>query len=233
MSRLQMQKDVVRSAAKLRRSELLLSYRRLNWRVETEHRIYREFEAFVNAARAAKFPIEFRLELHDVPNAGVIQIRAQPSFTGVFDRKYNPSWDGDDYVDNRVHEEEGDLVASLSPTGFVHFIAHPRRSTKLIPPDTAIILLRGLDPAEVTTATIHKALRRYLLIIQGSSLIGVENSLSPKERVLLLWIRLTELRHRYEMVRSLLALKNEWGKIIATFAIPALIAWLVAVLSRS
>jgi hypothetical protein len=222
-----MRSVIERATKKLRRSGTLLEYRRLNWRVETNHRIRWEFEAFVVEARALGFPFSFTIRQYDTPNEGVVQISSSPHNTGVVDRVLGDDWDGREQFDSPVIETGGDLVASLSATGLVHFIAHPRVSKRLTPRTKELFLLRPYEPTNVTVKVIRKALRQYLLILQESSILGLENAITHKERVLVWWIRFRDLRSRYEFYTSLLSLRNEWGKAL----IAGVIAFLVGYIS--
>ena len=77
-------------AAKFKRSSDLLRYRRLNWLVETNHRIRWGFEAFMREARASAVPLDFSLQQHDTPNEGVIQLMPHRLPIGVVNRRLDP-----------------------------------------------------------------------------------------------------------------------------------------------
>lgn len=218
---------IQRATRKFRKSGVLLEYRRLNWRVETNHRIRREFEAFVVEARAFDFPFSFSIRQYDNPNEGIVQISVSPYNTGVVDRVQDHGLGVAEHIDSPVIETGGDLVASISATGLVHFIAKPRVSKRLNPKTKELFLLRPYDPADVTAKVIQKALRRYLLILQVSSILGIEDAITYNERMLIWWIRFRDLRSRYEFYTSLLSLRNEWGKAI----IAGVIAFLVGYIS--
>jgi hypothetical protein len=209
-----MQSSIARATKQLQRSAQLLEYRRLNWRVETKHRIRSEFEAFVREARTAGFPFELCVQQHITPNEEVVQIYVQRTLTGIVDRKHVVPWDNLQYADTPVFESGGELVASQSATGFVHFIVHPRKSDRITPNKNDLIIYRSFDPTEVTVQVIRRALKRYLLILQDSSMIGTEDALSFNERLAVIWLNFRELRSRHELYRSLLSLRNEWFKAI-------------------
>jgi hypothetical protein len=214
-----------RAARKLRRSGTLLEYRRLNWRVETNQRIRREFEAFMVEARAIEFPFTFSVRQNDNPNEGVVQISPSPHNTGVVDRVQGDGWGGTEQIDSPVIETGGELIASISAMGLVHFIAYPRVSKRLKPKTKELFLLRPYDPADVTAMVVQKALRRYLLILQESSSLGAENAITYSERVLIWWIKFRDLRSRYDFYTSLLSLRNEWGKAIFAGVIAFLVGY--------
>jgi len=227
-----MLKAIEQAQRKLVRSSQLLDYRRLNWRVETNHRIRWAFEAFMREARQSGFPFQFHLCQHNTPNEGVIQMTAGGTLTGVVNRKYDKcelGFSDETCVDTPVVETGGELVATLSCNGFVHFIAHPRTSDRLkaIKPD--LILLGPLDPADVTVHVIRKALRRFLLVLQNSSTIGAADALTVRERVWVVWFYFRDMRSRYDLYRSLLSMKNEWGKLLVTGVITFLIGYVTAI----
>lgn len=224
-----MRSVIERATKKLRRSGTLLEYRRLNWSVETNHRIRWEFEAFVIEARALGFPLSFNVHQFDTPNEGVIQISPGPINTGVVDRVQGNDWTEREHFDSPVIETGGDLIASLSATGLVHFIAHPRVSKRITPKTKELFLLRPYEPTDVTVKVIRKALRHYLLILQESSILGIENAITYRERVLVWWIGFRDLRSRCEFYTSLMSLRNEWGKAL----IAGVIAFLVGYISGS
>lgn len=205
---------VNRATRKIRRSAQLLEYRRINWRVETNHRIRWEFEAFVCAAREAGFPFNLSVQQHDTPNEGVIQICPEPSLIGIVNRKHNAPSDQPSHTDTPVFETGGELVASQSATGYVHFIVSPRCSDRITPARKELIFLRPLDPSKVTPCLIRKVIKRYLLVLQASSTIGTEDALTFSERIAVRWLHIWELRARYDSYRSMLALRNEWGKAL-------------------
>lgn len=205
---------VNRATRKIRRSAQLLEYRRINWRVETNHRIRWEFEAFVRAARGAGFPFDLRVQQDDTPNEGGIQISPGRSIIGIVDRKTNAPWDKPPYTDTPVFETGGELVASQSAQGYVNFIVYPRCSDRITPTRKELMLLRSFDPAEVTPKLIRKVIKRYLLVLQDSSAIGSEDALTFSEQIVVIWLHMWELRTRHDFYRSMLALRNEWGKAL-------------------
>lgn len=223
-----MRDAVDRATQKLQRSATLLKHRRLNWNVETNHRIRWEFEAFVRHAREASFPLALHVDQHDTPNEGVVQITVQRLLTGTVHRKHNADFVEDSFVDTPVVETGGEFIASQSATGYVHFIMHPRRSDRIKPKETEIILLRPYEPTEVTVKVIRKALKQYLVLLQSSSILGNNNALTLTERLLVMWIRFRDLRNRYVLYRSLLSLSNEWGKAIIAGAIALIIGYITA-----
>lgn len=139
---------------------------------------------------------------------------ADTTLTGVVDRKHTCVFDSETYVDAPVAETGGELVASQSATGHVHFIAHPRTSDRLKATKPDLILVGPLDPTDVTVQVVQKALHRYLLVLQSSSIIGGKGALTPFERLTVLWIHFRELRNRYDLYRSLLLMRSEWAKLL-------------------
>lgn len=169
-------------------------------------------------ARESGLPFELHIQQHETPNEGVIQMIAARTRTGAVDRKYGVDFSEEAFIDTPVEERGGELVASQSATGHIHFIAHPRTSDRLKANKPDLILLGPLDPADVTVRLIRKALRRYLLVLQSSSIIGSEDALTLRERLIVLWIHFRELRNRYDLYRSLLSMRNEWAKLLITLA---------------
>lgn len=216
---------VDRATMKLRRSGELLAYRRINWRVETNHRIRWEFEAFARHAREAGFPLELHVRQYDTPNEGVVQITVAPLPTGTVTLKYGIDHNGESASDTPVIETGGELVASQSASGYVHFIVHPRRSERIKPKEDELILLGPLEPTKVTVSVVQKALKHYLLILQSSSILGTEDALTFRERIHVLWIRFRDMRSRYKLYVSLLTLNNEWGKAVVAGVVAFLVGY--------
>jgi hypothetical protein len=69
----------------LERSARLLSYRRLNWRVETRHKIRQAFERFVQKSRLNDYPFSLHVSDHGLSAEGVVQIAATRTATGAVD----------------------------------------------------------------------------------------------------------------------------------------------------
>ena len=221
-----MREAVDRATMKFRRSGALLEYRRINWRVETNHRIRWAFEAFVRNAREAGFPLELHVHQYDPPNEGVVQIMVAPLPTGTVNRKYGIDNDGESVSDTPVIETGGELVASQSASGYVYFIAHPRRSERIKSKDEELILQGPLEPTEVTVGVVQKALGHYLLILQSSSILGADDALTFRERIHVLWIRFRDMRTRYKLYVSLLTLNNEWGKAVVAGVVAFLVGYI-------
>ncbi len=221
-----MQKATERAARKLHRSARLLEYRRLNWRVETNHRIVREFEAFVVSAHKAGLPFKLHVSHHHTPNEGTVQIMADPMATGAVDRKIALNEYGMSNVDTPVLETGGEFVASQSVQGYVHFIVYPRRSDRIKPKKESQILFQGFEPTDVTVDVVRRALKRYLILLQSSSVVGGASALTYQERFIVLWIAFRDLRNRYELYLSLLTLRNEWGKAVIAGVVAFLIGYI-------
>ena len=145
-------------------------------------------------ARASAVPLDFSLQQHDTPNEGVIQLMPHRLPIGVVNRRLDPFSEDESARDAVVIETGGELVASLSFMGHVHFIAHPRQSDRSTPKTKEIILAGPLDPTDVTPAVIRAVLRKYLLILRSSSVLGMEDTISVMERAQILWIYFADLR---------------------------------------
>ena len=201
-------------ASTLKRSADLLRYRRLNWTVETSHRIRWEFEALVREARVSGVPLNFSLQEFDTPNEGVLQLVPASRNIGVVDRRHDPLADTGSTIDTKVLETGGELVASLDFLGHVHFIAHPRRSGRTTPTTNEIILEGPLDPGDVTQPLIRKVLRKYLLILRSTSVVGMADTITLIERAAILSIYAGDIRKRHHLIRSVLSMTNEWAKLL-------------------
>ncbi|WP_136416516.1 MULTISPECIES: hypothetical protein [Oxalobacteraceae] len=206
----------------------MLEYRRLNWKVETSARIWREFEDFILLGRELDLPFTLRVSREGAPNEETIQIAVSRANTGVVDRKYSSPLVEPSQTDSPVFETGGELVASQSITGDVCFIAYPRRSDRLNPEKKELILFHPFDPVEVTPCLIKKVLRRYLIVLQDSSFLGTEDALTWSERIVLVWLYFRELRSRHELYRSLLAMRNEWAKAVTAGVIAFVVGYLSA-----
>lgn len=205
-------------AAKFKRSSDLLWYRRLNWQVETNHRIRWAFEAFVQETKTSDVPLAFSLRQHDTPNEGSIELRPERVLVGVVNRRLDPFSEDDSENDVIVVETGGELVASLSFNGRVCFIAHPRQSDRSKPRHKEILLTGLLDPASVTPALIRKVLKKYLLILRSTSILGMEDTISGFERIRIWLIYFADLRERNRILRSILGMSNEWAKVLSAIA---------------
>lgn len=204
----------------------LLEYRRINWKVVAIDRIQWEFESFIRVARTAGFPFEFRFRQDDVPNENVITVSAERSFIGIVDRTHTALWEQPTFQDTQVVETGGELVVSQAASGFIHFIVYPRRSDRLKPVKKELLLFSPIDPVEITPRLVRKVIRRYLLVLQDSSTFGSEDALTFLERVMVSWLYFRELRSRNEFYRSMLGLRNEWGKAIVAGVVAFVIGYI-------
>ena len=215
---------------RLERSARLLSYRRLNWQVETSHKIRRYFEAFVQSARSQEYPFRLHVTQHETGAEGVIQISATMLPTGAVKRSITTDAElGERISDALVVEEGGALVASLSVSGHVHFVVYPRKSDRIRPAEEQIFLYHRLDPTDVTEAILRKVVLRYMLYMRSTSILGIHDTLSLREYALLIGMKMGDVRFLYKTSRAFISMKSEWGKLLAA----GLIAWLVAYLTTS
>ena len=219
-----MKNEIRLATKKLQKSVRLLEYRRLNWRVETRERIWGEFQNFVSNAKNIGFPLALQVRSIETVNEGLVQISAAPIPTDTVNRK--PHTDPFSHLDTPVIESGGELVASISATGFVHFVIHPRQSERIKPKQAELILFRAFDPTEVTVSVIHKALKNYLLLLQSSSILGCEDALTIREKLSIFWIHFRDMRNKYALYVSLLSLRNEWGKALVAAAFAFLIGYI-------
>ena len=75
-----------------------------------------------------------------------------------------------------------------------------------------------MNPASVTSALIRKVLRKYLLILRSTSIMGMEDTISIFERMQIWWIYFADLRERNRILRSILGMSNEWAKVLSAVA---------------
>ncbi|MBW8364824.1 MAG: hypothetical protein K0M39_09740 [Rhizobium sp.] len=222
-----MKNEISRATKKLQKSVQLLEYRRLNWRVETRQRVWREFQNFVGDAKKVGFPLDLQVRSIETVNEGLVQITAAPIPTGTINRKHHiDPFALVSHSDTSVIESGGELVASISATGFVHFVIHPRQSERIKPKQAELILFHAFDPTEVTVSVIQKALKNYLLILQSSSILGCEDALTIREKLSVFWIYFRDMRNKYALYVSLLSLRNEWGKALVAAAFAFLIGYI-------
>lgn len=204
-------------ASTVRRSTDLVNYRRLNWSAVTFARIYLGFREFAHQSKSAGVPFDFRLEDFDPPNEGVIKLTPAPVNLGIVNRKM--VFGAEDSANDRaVFEQGGELVASQSVSGHVFFIAHQRHSDRVNPIHKEIILLGPLDPSEVTPKLVSQVLKKYTLVLRSSSIFGMNDTLSIRERMQIQWIYLCDIRERNLIILSVLSMKNEWAKLIFAFS---------------
>lgn len=202
-------------ASKLNRSSDLLRYRRINWNVETVHRIRKELQDFTREVRESKVAFDFLLREFDTPNEGVLQLEPSQVPIGVVNRRVNPFLEDESANDVVVFERGGSFVASLSFNGYVHFIAHPRFSDRTTPRTKEILLTGPIDPTGVTPKLIQRVLDKYLLVLRSTSVFGMENTISYWERIELFWIYFTDIRRKHQLIRSVISMSNEWAKLLA------------------
>ncbi|SDN72097.1 hypothetical protein [Polaromonas sp. JS666] len=225
MSRDKLSRAVEREVKLLECSSRLLSYRRLNWRMDASHRIRRAFETFVQETRWGKYPFSLHVTQHEHPVEGMVQISATKFPTGAVTRTTTHDSELRERVtDIPVLEEGGTLVASLSVSGHVAFIVHPRRSDRIKPAEEQIFLFHRLDPTDVTDGVLERVLLRYLLYMRSTSVIGIHDTLNVREYLTLLRMKVGDVRYQYRLSRALLSMQNEWGKLL----LAGLIGWLVA-----
>lgn len=215
---------------RLERSTRLLSYRRLNWRIETSHKIRRYFEVFVQNARSLEYPFGLHVTQHETGAEGVIQISATMLPTGALKRNITHDSElGERIFDTPVVEEGGTLVASLSVSGHVAFVLYPRKSDRIKAKEEQVILYHRLDPTDVTEGLLRKVILRYMLYMRSTSVIGIHDTLSFREYCFLIGMKIGDVRNLYKTSRAFIAMTSEWGKLFAT----GFIAWLVAYLTAS
>lgn len=216
---------VEREVNLLERSSRLLSYRRLNWRVNTSHRIHQAFERLVHATRNSRYPFSLHVTHYKHSIESIVQISATSFPTGAVTRTTTHDSELRKQVtDTPVLEEGGTLVASLSVSGHVAFIVHPRKSHRIKSKEEQIILFHHLDPTAVTEGILEKVLLRYLLYMRSTSVIGIHDTLSIREYLTLIGMKIGDVRYQYRLSHALLSMQNEWGKLL----VAGLVGWLVA-----
>lgn len=226
MRRVSLKQLIEKERRLLARSTALLNYRRLNWRIETNHRIRYVFERLVQEARFQGYPFDLRVSQHDQPNEAVIQVTSGRLLTGAITRTTIHDETFDERVsDTPIFEDGGALVASLSVSGHVAFIVYPRKSDRAKPFEEQIILFPRLDPVDVTEAVIERVICRYLLYIRSTSIYGVHDSLSLRERLILICMKLSDIRYQYKLSRSLISMQNEWAKIFAAGVLAGIVGY--------
>lgn len=212
---------------RLQRSIATLTYRRINWRVETRHRIRQKFEQLATCARDTNYPFRLSVQEFEQPTESTIQISAGNNPTGAVNRKTEVDvCAGLKHIDTLVMESGGTLIASQSVSGYVHFVVYPYSSDRIQPKHKEIMLLRSFDPTEVTWSVLNKVIKRYLLCVRSSSVYGMSGDFTWRERALLVWIRVQDIRFRYRIAKSLMSLQNEWGKAIVTGLAALLVGYL-------
>lgn len=223
-----MKRLVTREKDLITRSSSELWFRRINWKMETRHRVRRALESVVVAAKTSGYPFQLYVQEFEQPNEGLIQLSAGQNPTGVVNREEcfdleHGSWNRD----TSVMESGAGLVVSQSVTGHVHFTVNLYACDRIRPRRQEVLLFVPLDPASVTERRVMRAVRLFFLFVRDSSVYGISGSRSFSSRALLAWIRFRDLRSRYKLVRSLASLKNEWAKAVFA-AILALVVTIVA-----
>jgi hypothetical protein len=216
---------ISRELALLERSRNQLRYRRLNWQIVTHQLIRQEFDRFVKEAARQNSFYSFYVTQYDAPNEGTIQLSAGQNITGVVDRTTDQL--SNRYSDKPIIESGCCIVASQSVHGFINFIIYPYSSDRVKPDDENTILFYSLDPNQINTNKIHKALRRFMLILRTSSVYGELNTLSYSERALLLWMSMQDIRNKVRLQKSLITLNNQWGKAIVPAILGAALTYFV------
>ncbi len=72
-----------REAKKINDNHCQLRYRRINWSVETRHKIISKFKVFNQMAIDQNFPFSFFIRTHGTKNEEVIQLEFQSQKIGV------------------------------------------------------------------------------------------------------------------------------------------------------
>jgi len=219
---------VDRASADLKRSTRSLDHRRINWHHVAAPRIAKCFGQLHRDSLRSELPFKFSGDHEDAPNEERIQLRAQQTPTGVFNRTYRfPFEEGPQYSDAVVWETGGELVATQSITGHVYFTVTPRASDRNTPTRTELIIMGPLDPCDVSERRLRSVVSRYLLLLKASSNVGGD-SLSVREWLIYQWMYIFELRSRQDLIRSIIKfLKSETLRAFVGGAITALgIAWL-------
>lgn len=189
-------------AKKINDNHCQLRYRRINWSVETRHKIISKFKIFNQMAIDQNFPFSFFIRTHGTKNEEVIQLEFQSQKIGV--TRTSNKYLAMSYEDSNqtvLIEKGACLVASQTAWGTVCFIASPLKSEILEHKDKEFILFYDLDPRDVTDKLIESAIKKYLLIIRSSS-VRSNSNFSFADRLNLFLIEKTDVRKTNEIIRE-------------------------------
>jgi hypothetical protein len=203
-------KKIEKTAQALERSAILLSYRRLNWKVETRYRVLEQFRLFIEMAEDKNLPFRFGVPTTDPNNEEVIELKSGSAPLGIIEKKQ--ALFSQEMSITSLIETGGSLCVSQSATGEVILIAYPRSSDRISPIKKEIILFRPKDPTDVTDKLIKKAICDYLLILQHSTYFGSSTSMTSFEKFQIFWIYIRDIRTTHSTIRSIIYLKNSWAQ---------------------
>lgn len=207
------------SIKKLSDAEVIVRYRRINWTV-IEKTINQEFSLFVAICRKSNFPYIFKIaNYREHNNEHSIEIRCikHPKTNLV---KIN-STDGEN---PHIFEKGGNLVASQGHQGLVLFMFKPFKTEKVDLNFKEILISQLIDPRKIDVKFLNNILKKYLLLIRYTSLNG-DQTFSLIERLKISLILIMDLRHKHNLMRSVISMQNEWSKLIVGALIGALITW--------
>ena len=208
-------KALERETKLLERSTRLLSYRRLNWRIETRQKIRQAFEGFVQQTRRNGYPFSLHVFDYDLSAEGIVQISATRIPTGAIVRSVSHDAEfGERVSKTPVMEEGGTLVASLSVSGHVAFVVYPRKSDRIKPVEEQLLLIHRLDPTDVTDRVLNRVILKYLLYMRSTSVLGMNDTLSTREWFALIWMKIGDVRYMHNLSRTVISMKNEWAKLL-------------------
>lgn len=203
-------KSLALEKRKLDEASWRLAVRRLNWRVETRRRIIDALERTAAMAEEVRYGFRFNVGQYGEVNDEAIQLNVGWRFIGIREQVS----DGERIKVQHHTEKGGCLVFSQNLGGRVAILMYPLSSERYKTKEDCITFKYNLDPTDLTPKLIEKAMRRFLIYLRYSSVVGLHDDTPLRERLLIAWMIFWDARNRYALSRSLMDMSNEWAKII-------------------
>lgn len=209
------------STKKLKDAQKIVRFRRINWTVVSKE-IEEDFSEFVESCIKNKFPYRFKVAtFNEHPNECSIEIRCV-SYPKTKLTKLNPSSN----ENPNIFEKGGNLVVSQGHEGLVLFMFTPLSTDKVDLNFREVLISPPLDPRKIDTKYLNNILKRYLLLIRFTSLYG-NQTLTLFERLKISLIFIMDIRHKYDLVRSIISMKNEWAKLVVAALLGSIFTYYV------
>lgn len=202
-------KDLIfQSTKKLSEAQEIFRHRRINWAL-IEKTINSEFSAFVESCSNNKFYYDFIVANYkDHPHEHSIEIRCV-NHPKTSLKKINTVND----ENPNVFEKGGNLVVSQGHQGLILFMFTPLKTDKVEPNFREILISPLVDPRKIDARYLNNILKKYLLLIRYTSLNG-DQTLSLIERLKVSLMFIMDVRHKHNLVRSIISMQNEWSKLV-------------------
>ncbi len=215
----------------LEKSSFELRRRRLNWRCCTKPKIFQECNRYVEIANNSSYPFRlFCVQGSKDRNYETVQLSAGVNLIGVVKENVEISTDGVVTKSKTTMSESGaSLVFSQAVNGSISIMMYPYKSELHRREEKSIFLYHSLHPDEITSYLIRKCIKNFLMYSRLTSVQGLECKPTIYESSKITWFAVKDIRYKSEVIKSLLNMSNEWGKII----VPIVLGYVIGVLSKT